>query len=252
MKARVFGMFLGTMIAIGFSPSTASALTVTSPLNFGDAELKQLRNDGLFSELFVAEGRIGNNANNGTYEASINNAAGSPVEQTNFSWGNGVATNSNNVRSFSLEYDGQTVKFIIAGKTLQTQVFSGPVNQIFLRTRAANNSAARLSNLMLNNTPVGSLFSQGTGGSHDVDYLVISGDLVNGAYSNFSPFNLTGNALLSWTGTQPKNSHLAFQIKVGTGTPVPTPALLPGLIGMGVAAMRKKRSEEQETIETEA
>jgi hypothetical protein len=30
-------------------------------------------------------------------------------------------------------------------------------------------------------------------------------------------------------------------------TPVPTPALLPGLIGMGVAALRKKRSEAEES-----
>lgn len=33
----------------------------------------------------------------------------------------------------------------------------------------------------------------------------------------------------------------------GTFTAVPTPALLPGLVGMGVAALRKRRSEEQNT-----
>jgi len=30
---------------------------------------------------------------------------------------------------------------------------------------------------------------------------------------------------------------------------VPTPALLPGLVGMGVAALRKRKSEEEETVE---
>lgn len=30
---------------------------------------------------------------------------------------------------------------------------------------------------------------------------------------------------------------------------VPTPALLPGLVGMGVAAFRKRKSEEEETVE---
>jgi len=30
----------------------------------------------------------------------------------------------------------------------------------------------------------------------------------------------------------------------GRGTPVPTPALLPGLIGLGVAAVRKAKAEQ--------
>lgn len=34
-----------------------------------------------------------------------------------------------------------------------------------------------------------------------------------------------------------------------SATPVPTPALLPGLIGMGVAAMRKRKGEDEESAE---
>ncbi|QYO63326.1 PTPA-CTERM sorting domain-containing protein [Leptolyngbya sp. 7M] len=36
----------------------------------------------------------------------------------------------------------------------------------------------------------------------------------------------------------------------GNITPIPTPALLPGLIGMGLAALRKKNQEER--VEQEA
>jgi hypothetical protein len=35
-----------------------------------------------------------------------------------------------------------------------------------------------------------------------------------------------------------------------TSTPVPTPALLPGLVGLGVAALRKRKSEGSEAEET--
>ncbi|MBE9140720.1 PTPA-CTERM sorting domain-containing protein [Nodosilinea sp. LEGE 07088] len=32
----------------------------------------------------------------------------------------------------------------------------------------------------------------------------------------------------------------------GKGTPIPTPALLPGLVGLGVAALRKRRNADEE------
>jgi len=34
-----------------------------------------------------------------------------------------------------------------------------------------------------------------------------------------------------------------------TATPIPTPALLPGLIGMGIAAIRKRKAEPAEATE---
>lgn len=39
-------------------------------------------------------------------------------------------------------------------------------------------------------------------------------------------------------------SHISLYYRQGGTTPIPTPALLPGLIGMGVAALRKKKQEE--------
>lgn len=46
----------------------------------------------------------------------------------------------------------------------------------------------------------------------------------------------------------PALSHITFFDTEGT-TPIPTPALLPGLIGMGVAALRKRKGEAEESTE---
>jgi hypothetical protein len=46
------------------------------------------------------------------------------------------------------------------------------------------------------------------------------------------------------------NSTLSVDNVVGNITPIPTPALLPGLIGMGIATLRKKNQEE--AVEQEA
>jgi opacity protein-like surface antigen len=43
---------------------------------------------------------------------------------------------------------------------------------------------------------------------------------------------------------QPDSTVGGYTLRTGGGSAVPTPALLPGLIGMGVAALRKKQSEK--------
>lgn len=57
------------------------------------------------------------------------------------------------------------------------------------------------------------------------DLDVLSGD--------WSTFGLRNNG-----GNQPDLSHISVYTN---STPIPTPALIPGLIGMGVAALRKKK-----------
>ncbi len=72
----------------------------------------------------------------------------------------------------------------------------------------------------------------------DADYLQISGIT--------APFKLTGQSVFSWTGTTtPKNSQLAYQIKVVSGATqsVPEPSTVGALIvasGMIAGAKRKK------------
>ncbi|MFH7244509.1 MAG: THxN family PEP-CTERM protein [Spirulina sp.] len=78
-----------------------------------------------------------------------------------------------------------------------------------------------------------SLFSQETVniGGQDL-FLKISGFEVDG---------VTTQSFL----TKENQANTAFL--VGQFTPVPTPALLPGLIGMGIAALRKRNGEADET-----
>jgi hypothetical protein len=220
-------------------PNVANAFTIVDRTGFTDTEFMGLIDQGLFSELFVAESRIGNNSRaGGEREIGINQdvqLGGLPVEQGQFTWGNG------NLVDFMLEYTGSVVKYIVGDQTLSTNVFSGPVTDIFLRTRAADNSTMALSNLVFNGVGINSLFSNGVGGS-DVDYLQIS--------NITTPFTLTGKSLMSWTGTQPMRSNVAYQIKVGT-TPqvesVPEPGTVGALFAAGVlsVALKKKQKAAQ-------
>lgn len=62
-------------------------------------------------------------------------------------------------------------------------------------------------------------------------------------------FNPGGNAIdevISAFATIRQNSTSNFTDITLSTTPIPTPALLPGLIGMGIAAIRKRKSEESE------
>jgi hypothetical protein len=67
------------------------------------------------------------------------------------------------------------------------------------------------------------------------DLSVLSGD--------WSTFGLLNNG-----GNQPVLSHMTVYTAVGNPpTAVPTPALLPGLVGLGVAALRKKKQAAEVT-----
>ncbi|HEY9848626.1 MAG TPA: choice-of-anchor W domain-containing protein [Leptolyngbyaceae cyanobacterium] len=232
--------------------SAANAFTLVDRTGFTDDEFNNLIKTGEYAELFVAQSRIGNNSNNGDYELSINNPivpdptnpnkligglpVNSPLQHT---WGNG------NLVDFILEYTGSVVNYTVGGKLLSTNVFSGPVTDIFLRTRAgtkSNSTKSRmeLSNLVFNGVGIGSLSSSVVGSnSSDIDYLQIAGIS--------SPFTLTGKSLMSWEGIAPNGSNIAYQIKVGTTpqTEVPEPATVAAiLLTGGVLALGKKKEQK--------
>lgn len=214
-------------------PTAASAFTVVDRTGFTDTEFNQLRTDGLFTELFVAESRIGNNAvgGNGEREFGINTDTGANVAFGDRIWDNGGLVN------FTLQYTGSLVNYIVGDRLLSSSAFSGPVTDIFLRTRAVNNSTMALSDLLFNGQAISNLFSSGLGSS-DVDYLQIS--------NITTPFTLTGKSLMSWTGTTPARSNLAYQIKVGT-TPVesvPEPGTVGALLAAGVLSVGLKKKQK--------
>lgn len=215
-------------------PTEANAFTVVDRTGLTDTEFNNMRATGEFTELFVAESRIGNNGfgGNGEREFGINTDTGANVAFGNRVWDNGESVN------FILEYTGSLVNYIVGDQLLSSSTFSSPVTDIFLRTRAANNSTMGLSNLLFNGQAIDDLFSSGLGSS-DIDYLQIS--------KIAAPFTLTGKSLMSWIGTPPKNSALAYQIKVGT-TPqvesVPEPGTVGALLAAGALSIGLKKKQK--------
>ena len=63
--------------------------------------------------------------------------------------------------------------------------------------------------------------------------------------SAFAP-NATGYLGTNSSGTYATDGSWRFDMATVEATAIPTPALLPGLVGMGVAALRKKRKSEAE------
>lgn len=64
----------------------------------------------------------------------------------------------------------------------------------------------------------------------------------------FRPANLDGTGGFTSQG-ELEFDGTTFSANITAGEEIPTPALLPGLVGMGVAALRRRKSEEGETAE---
>lgn len=230
-----------TALGLFLVPQSARAVTLVNNTSYTDADFREQIENGEFSELFVAEGRIGNRADNGEKELKINGDVvdGAKVsEETQFNWGNGT------LYDFSLMYDGSKVTYELGGKTLTTTEFSGSVNSIFFRTAAQENKSnhynksVTLQDLVFNGESIGSVSSSG-GENRDVDYLQIK-DIS-------TPFKLTGKTSMSWEGEKnPMRSNLAFQIKVGnysSTASVPEPGTIGAIFITGITGvgLRKKK-----------
>ncbi|WGV27980.1 choice-of-anchor W domain-containing protein [Halotia branconii] len=246
---------LGLMIAS--NPAKAVSLVpLTSQdadTDFDDLDFNLLLDKKDFKELFVAEGRIGNNGlgGNGERELGINKDVraavngGQPVTKGDLVWGN------NKLWNFSLEYTGSKVTYKVFDSVqtlaLTTQEFNGSVTDIFFRTFAQKNSSSNtnnsvnLSNLVLNGQAIGSLSSTGSAVSSDVDYIRVSDISTN--------FMLTGTTSFSWAGSAPQRSNLAFQIKVGSKKKVPEPSMLGAIFVAtmtGAAALKRQKADSQQ------
>lgn len=216
-------------LSLALTPSFASAITITRLPDFTDTQFNNLLSSKEFQELFVAEGRMGNNALNGDRELGINNANFQPVAQGQFVWESG------NAEDFLLQYDGSQASYSVGGTTLISNVFNGTVNDIYIRTRETSTSNVRLDNLFFNGIALGdnALSEPGNGDSDRVDYLRIS-DIS-------APFTIAGTVTMSWTGSPPDQSNLAYQIKAGETTDssknVPEPGTVGALLLTGIIAI---------------
>jgi hypothetical protein len=227
-------------------PKSAEAFSLVNRTNFSDTDFQNLLEGGKFTELFVAESRIGNNSlDKAERELGINRAI-APNDSSGVNNGDPVVTgdrvwNQGQLVNFSLEYTGDKVTYTVDNQILTSNNFSGSASDIFLRTFASNNGIIELTNLALDGQKIGDLSSSSINGSSDTDYIQIS---------NISaPFKLTGQSLLNWTGSQtPQRSQLAYQIKVGKSIikEVPEPSTVAAILLATVAGVsfnqRKKKA----------
>ena len=73
----------------------------------------------------------------------------------------------------------------------------------------------------------------------------LPGSAVNGAFLNGGSNSLIANSLNSSVAGRYVFSARSGVVDPGDPEPIPTPALLPGLIGMGVAALRKRGQDDE-------
>lgn len=193
----------------------------------GDAGFNLLSLNGSL-ERAVTEGRIGNNAMSGTWEMAIwqQGGVGTPQTTAQKAWTNGADV------GFTLAYDGvDTITYTIGGTSISWNNLAGPFTDIFIRTRSATDSSVSLTDLDLDGFSIGNLSSSGNG---VVNYLRIQNNS-----ANFGAFTLTGTQNFSWTGAQPSNSALAYQIKLTNV--IPEPATLALVAAGGLVLLRRRR-----------
>lgn len=214
--------------------SESMAGLVVTPLAGGDAAFNALTINGTL-ERAVAEGRIGNALTTGTWETALwqQGGVGTPKAQGQFNVTNGTT------QTFSLTWNGvDTVTYSVGATTISWNQVAGDFTDIFIRTRSATDSTVLLSSLGIDlnsdssfEWTGGSLASSGNG---NVNYLHISN-----MGAAFPAFTLSGAQNFSWTGAQPTNSALAYQIKLSNVVPAPGAAAM--LLAGGLLAIRRRR-----------
>ncbi|MEO1593108.1 MAG: choice-of-anchor W domain-containing protein [Cyanobacteria bacterium J06632_22] len=195
---------------------------------------------------YTAESRWGSGTVGGaTFELDIHqideNGGFVNDDQAEFDWVSGEAVD------FSLMFDGMTLTYTVGNQVLSTTTTDNSFSEIYLRAAARKEgSSILLSNLnLIDETNSGALTnldsscSNGNGcGFFDAKYLHITH--LTGA------FTLTGQSTMVWDPNHlPRNSNLAYQIKLvpGTDTSTPEPTALMGLGLISALGIRKIMTE---------
>jgi hypothetical protein len=194
--------FLACAVGPLFAAGPARATLVTSHIPT-DADLLAL----MAEPHLVAEGRIGNNALNGTHELDLGQDTGAPATTANLVWPNGTPV------EFSLSFDAGAgmATFEMGGRTLTYLPLTG-FTDVFVRTRAVNAGITILIDQLVLDGEIVTDQSSAIGSGLDI-LRIRGGSLGDG-------FVLTGRATFSWGAGVPSQSQLAFQVKVGAPSDV--------------------------------
>lgn len=195
------------LIALLAAPMTAPAIEVT-PVESDQALVALLGGAGEPGVAFVAQGRIGI-PGAGDYELSLGaDTSQPPLPTAQYGWVSGEAV------KFSLAYSAGVATFALGGETLEFKVGDEQLTDLFLRARATDTSSVALTELVLDGEKIDDVVAKGGVGILQVSAPKLLAD----------GFDLTGLATLSWIGTAPTRSSLAFQIKAGESATVPEPS----------------------------
>lgn len=233
MKASHFFCTL-SIATLGLIANATAAKAITFQLKdwTGDTEFQNLVNTHQFDETWVVESRIGNNTPNGTYEVDILDADNNllPVAEEQRQWLNDGGVD------FKVEFKGSLLKYSVGNQLLSTTQFDNkPIADLFFRARSTDTSKMSLTNLFVNGVALPDLIADA---SNNIQYLSVS-DFGNN-------LTITGTSTFSWTGTAPKNSLLAYQIKAGVrdeeqSVPEPATMSLLSLSALGALGWKSRR-----------
>jgi hypothetical protein len=196
---------VGVLALIGLGAAFPASATLVVSHMTSDLDLLALLPEENIA--FVAEGRIGDLGGAATFELDLGQSTAAPLVTAQHVWPNSVS------ESFSLTYDkvSNLARLTVGGTALE---YSPDLlfMEIFIRTRAVDEGTSIvLGGMTLNGQSITENCT--ASGADGLDILrVQAGTLLDG-------FTLLGNVTMTWSGAAPTQSHLAFQIKVGSIDP---------------------------------
>jgi hypothetical protein len=230
-----------TKLSQGFTALAVSALftagavagPIVIPFAGTDAAYEALT-ENYTREAGVAEGRIGNRLNIGTWEISLRRYSnGGPLFNLGqLNWINGQA------QPFTITYDGaHAVTYQVGSTVISTTQLGGTFSEIFIRTRSAAGASVSLSSISIDGSV--SVHGISSSGDGDVDYVQI-GNRLGDLATPFSSFTITGFQTLNWTTSNPPvNSGLNAQFRFTNVIPSPGSLAVLGIVGM--VSIRRRR-----------